>query len=162
MQQLILPTFLYGAENWTVTALQRQRIEGAEIKLLRPLAGYTLYDLKRNDTVRRELQTECILDKIDKIRTELAFTLSKNATKRNPFEIISLQPTRKENIRKIDETLGESSYISGDGTDQRVQSLMFLMMMIISVSLCINFCRCCCCCFCFCGGGDRSSSSSTK
>jgi len=59
---LVLPTFLYGSENWTVTALQRRRIEAAEVKLLRPLAGYTLYDHKTNDSVRRELQTECIVD----------------------------------------------------------------------------------------------------
>jgi hypothetical protein len=39
---LILPTFLYGSENWILTALQRRRIEAAETKLLRPLAGYTL------------------------------------------------------------------------------------------------------------------------
>jgi hypothetical protein len=36
--------------------------EAAEIKLLRTLAGYTLYDHKTNDSLRRELQTECILD----------------------------------------------------------------------------------------------------
>jgi len=41
---LVLPTFLYGSENWTVTALQRRRIEAAKMKLLRPLAGYTLYE----------------------------------------------------------------------------------------------------------------------
>ena len=28
---LILPTFLYGSENWTLTASQRRRIEAAEI-----------------------------------------------------------------------------------------------------------------------------------
>ena len=48
---LVLPTFLYGSENWTLTALQRQRIETAEIKLLRPLAGYTRYDHKTNDYI---------------------------------------------------------------------------------------------------------------
>ena len=37
----VLPTFLYGSENWTLTASQRRRIEAAEMKLLRPLAGYT-------------------------------------------------------------------------------------------------------------------------
>jgi hypothetical protein len=42
---LILPTFLYGSEKWTLTALQRRRIEAAEMKLLRPLAGYTLYEI---------------------------------------------------------------------------------------------------------------------
>jgi len=36
---LVLPKFLYGSENWTLTALQRRRIEAAEMKLLRPLAG---------------------------------------------------------------------------------------------------------------------------
>ena len=50
---LVLPTFLYGSENWTLTALQRRRIEAAEIKLLRPLAGYTLYDHKTNEYIRR-------------------------------------------------------------------------------------------------------------
>jgi hypothetical protein len=30
---LILPTFLYGSENWTPTASQRRRIEAAEMKL---------------------------------------------------------------------------------------------------------------------------------
>jgi len=39
------------------------------------------------------------------IQTELAFTLAKNATKPNPFEIISLETTRKENNWKTEETL---------------------------------------------------------
>jgi hypothetical protein len=61
---LVLPTFSYGSEKWTLTALQRRRIEEAEMKLLRPLAGYTLYDYKTNDSVCRDLENECILDKI--------------------------------------------------------------------------------------------------
>jgi hypothetical protein len=36
---------------------------------------------------------------------ELAFTLAKNATKRNPFINIPLQTTRKENNWKTEETL---------------------------------------------------------
>jgi hypothetical protein len=50
---LVLLTLLYGSDNWTVTASQRRRIEAAEIKLLRPLAGYALYDHKTNDSIRR-------------------------------------------------------------------------------------------------------------
>jgi hypothetical protein len=45
---LVLPIFLYWSENWTLTALQRRRTEAEEIKLLRRLAGYTLYDHKTN------------------------------------------------------------------------------------------------------------------
>jgi hypothetical protein len=40
---------------------------------------------------------------------ELAFTLAKNATKRNPFEIISLQTTRVENNWKMEETLARAA-----------------------------------------------------
>ena len=40
---LVLSTFLYGSENWTLTASQRRRIEAEEMKLLRPLAGYIVY-----------------------------------------------------------------------------------------------------------------------
>ena len=58
---LVLPTFLYGSENWTLTVSHRGRIEAAEMKLLRPLAGHTFNDHKTNDSIRRELQTECIL-----------------------------------------------------------------------------------------------------
>jgi hypothetical protein len=65
---LILPTFLYGSENWTLTALQRRRIEAAEMKLLRPLAGYTLHEHKTNNSIRKELRTTTILDKIDEYR----------------------------------------------------------------------------------------------
>jgi hypothetical protein len=71
------------------------------MKLLRPLAGYTLYDHKTKDSVRRELQTECILDKTDEYRRNTF----KDATKPNPLEIISLQATRKENNWKTEETL---------------------------------------------------------
>jgi len=65
---LVLPTFLYGSENWTQTALQRRRIEVTEMKLLRPLAGYTLYDHKTNDYICRKLHVTGILDKIDEYR----------------------------------------------------------------------------------------------
>jgi hypothetical protein len=65
---LVLPTFLYGSENWTLTASQRRRIEAAEMKLLRPLAGHTLYDHKTNDYIRSELQITGTLDKIDEYR----------------------------------------------------------------------------------------------
>jgi len=39
---------------------------------------------------------------------ELAFTLAKNATKPNSFEIISLQTTRKENNWKTEERLARA------------------------------------------------------
>jgi hypothetical protein len=82
----VLSVFLYGSENWTLTALQRRRIEAAEIKILRPLAGYTLYDHKTNDSVRRELQTECILDNIDAYRRNWLLHLQRIPSNRIPLK----------------------------------------------------------------------------
>ena len=70
------------------------------MKLLRPLAGYTLYDHKTNDYIRRELWIT---------GAELAFTLAKNDTKPNPFEIIPLQTIRKENNWKTEEALAQAA-----------------------------------------------------
>jgi len=39
----------------------------------------------------------------------MAFTLTKNATKPNPFEIIPLQITRKENYWKTEEELARAA-----------------------------------------------------
>jgi hypothetical protein len=83
---LILPTFLYGPENWTLTASQRRRIEAVEMKLLRLVAGYTLCDHKANDSIRRELQITCILDKIDKYRINWLLRLQRMPQNRIPLK----------------------------------------------------------------------------
>ena len=95
---LVLPAFLYGSENWTLTALQRGRIEAAETKLLRPLADYTLYDHKTNNSVRRELQTECILDKIDEYRRNWLLHLQRMPPNRIPLKSYHYRPQGRRTI----------------------------------------------------------------
>jgi hypothetical protein len=56
---------------------------------------------------------------------ELAFTLAKNATKPNHNTTDHKEGEQLEDQRNV----GESSCNYGDGMDQRVQSLMFMMMM---------------------------------
>jgi hypothetical protein len=93
-------TFLYGLESWTLTALQRRRIEAAEMKLLRPLAGYTLYDHKTNDSISRELQTECILDKIDEYGRNWLLHLQRMSQNRIPLKSYHYRPQGKRTIGK--------------------------------------------------------------
>jgi len=95
---LVMPTLLYGSENWTLTALQRRRIEAAEMKLLRPLAGYTLYGHKTNDSVLRELQTECILDKIDEYRWNWLLHLQRMSQNRIPLKSYHYRPQGRRTI----------------------------------------------------------------
>jgi hypothetical protein len=89
---LILPTLLYGSEKLILTASQRRRIEAAEMKLLRPLAGYTLYDHKTNDSIRRELQITCILDKTDDYRLNWFLHLQRKPQNRIPLKSYRYRP----------------------------------------------------------------------
>jgi hypothetical protein len=95
---LVLPTFLYGSEDWTLTALQRRRIEAAEMKLLRPLAGYTLHSHKTKNSVRRELQTECILDKINEYRMNWLLHLQRMPPNRIPLKSYHYRPQGRRKI----------------------------------------------------------------
>jgi hypothetical protein len=92
---LDLPTFLYGSENWTLTALQIQRIEMAEIKLFRTLAGHAFIGHKTNDSMRRELQTDCILDKTDKYKRNWLLHLQRMPQSRIPLKSHHYSPQGK-------------------------------------------------------------------
>ena len=95
---LVLPTFLYGSENWTLTASQRRRIEAADMKLLRPLAGYTLYDHKTNDYIRRELRITGILHKIDEYRRNWFRHLQRMPQNRIPLKSYYYRPQGRRTI----------------------------------------------------------------
>jgi hypothetical protein len=95
---LVLPIFLYGSENWTLTASQRRRIEEAEMKLLRPLAGYTLYDHKTKDSIRRELQTKIILNKIHEYRWKWLLHLQRMPQNRIPLKSYRYKPKGRRTI----------------------------------------------------------------
>jgi hypothetical protein len=89
---LILPTFLYGSGNWTLTASQRKRIETAEVKLLRPLAGYTLYDHKTNKLLHTPRITDYKHTRQDRrIQKEMAFT-QRMSQNRIPLKLYNYRP----------------------------------------------------------------------
>jgi len=89
---LIVPTFLYGSENWTLTASQRRRIEAAEMKLLRPLAGYTIHDHKTKYFKCRALKITGILDRIHEYRQNWHLHLQRMPQNRIPLKSYHYRP----------------------------------------------------------------------
>ena len=98
---LVLPTFLYGSENWTLTSSRRWRTEAAEMKLLRPLAGYTLYDHKTNDCIRHELQITGILDKIDEYKQNWFQHLQRMPQNWIPLKSYCYRPQGRRTIGRL-------------------------------------------------------------
>ena len=67
---MALPTLLYGSENWTFMKGQASRIQAAEMRFLRHVAGYrpTLHDHRKNTDIRQELSIMSIFDRIGQFR----------------------------------------------------------------------------------------------
>ena len=43
---MAVPVLIYGNENWSLNRSDKRKIEAAEMRFLRPMAGYTLWDKK--------------------------------------------------------------------------------------------------------------------
>ena len=84
-----------------MTASQRRRIEAAEIKLLRPLAGYTLHDHKTNDFIRRELKVTGLLDKIDEYRLNWHLHWQRMPQNGIPFTSYHYRPQLRRTIGRL-------------------------------------------------------------
>jgi hypothetical protein len=85
-------------ENWTLTAPQKISIEAAEMKLLRPLAGYTLRDHKYNDDIRSELGVQSITEILDIYRTNWHNHLLRMESYRVPLQVYRYRPTGRRNV----------------------------------------------------------------
>jgi hypothetical protein len=53
----MIQALLYRCENQTLIKEHERRIETAEMKFVRPVAGYGLYEHETNERVREELNT---------------------------------------------------------------------------------------------------------
>ena len=81
-----------------LTASQRRRIEAAEMKLLRPLAGYTLCDHQTNNSIRKELRITSILDKIDEYRKKWLLRIQRMPQTRIPLKSYNYRPQGRRSI----------------------------------------------------------------
>ena len=110
------------------------------MKLLRPLAGYTLYDHKTSDYIRLELRITGLLDKIDEYRRNWLSHLQRMSQNRILWNHTTTDHKEGEQLEDRRSVGARSSCNSGDGTDQRGQSLMFMMMMMMMISNGISDC----------------------
>jgi hypothetical protein len=93
---LVIPTLLYGSETWTLTA--SQRLEAAEMRLLRPLAGHTLLDHKRNEDIRKKLNIENITSIISTYRKNWYEHVTRMPPHRTPHRLLFYKPPGRRNV----------------------------------------------------------------
>jgi hypothetical protein len=65
---IAVPMLIYESENWTINRTDKTKIESAEIKFLRSVAGYTLLDQKRSTDIFSELKIFNLTERIRKAK----------------------------------------------------------------------------------------------
>ena len=61
---MAVPVLMYGSENWSLNRLDKEKIEAAEMRFLRPMEGYTHWDKNRSSEIREHLGIFNINDKL--------------------------------------------------------------------------------------------------
>jgi len=78
------------------------------MKLLRPVAGYTLHDHKTNDFIRREIKITDILDNIDQHRLNWHLDLHRMPQSRIPLKSFHYRPQGRRTIGRPKERWREN------------------------------------------------------
>ena len=65
-KSIYIPTLTYGHELWVMTERMRSRVQAAEMRFLRRVAGVTLLDRVRNTAIREDLGVEPLLLRIER------------------------------------------------------------------------------------------------
>ena len=63
---IVVPILTYASESWAIKDKHEGKINAAEMKYLRKIAGKTKMDRERNESIRRTVQQEEITEKIEK------------------------------------------------------------------------------------------------
>jgi hypothetical protein len=90
---MAVPTLLYGCETWELNRSDERKIETADMRFLRHVAGHTRRDEFSNITIRSELQIFNINDKItdkkkewhDHIQWMDPYRIARNAVEYKPI-----------------------------------------------------------------------------
>ena len=95
---MAFPMLTYACENWTLNRSDRRKIETAEMKFLRSVAGYTLFDKKHNEDIRTELQIFNVKDRINDTRTNWLEHIERMPKNRLPQILLEYQPRGKRRV----------------------------------------------------------------
>ena len=64
---MAVPVLMYGSENLSLNRSHKRKIEATEMRFLRPMTGYTLWDKQRSTDIREQLGIFNINDKVNAI-----------------------------------------------------------------------------------------------
>jgi hypothetical protein len=88
----------YAGENLTINRSDKKKIESAEMKFLRSVAGYTLLDHKRSTDIRSELKIFNLTERVENQKENCHEHILRMTTDRFPKVLLNYKPREYRNI----------------------------------------------------------------
>lgn len=95
---MAVPVLTYASENWTLNRSDRRKIETAEMKFLRSVAGVTILDKKRSEDIRKDLNIFNLTNRIDNMRNNWYEHVKRMPTDRIPQLLLKYKPIGHRNV----------------------------------------------------------------
>jgi hypothetical protein len=89
---------LYGSENWVLTEKDKNRIQAAEMRILRSTMGVTRQDSLANEAIRKTLNVNSLSDTISKYRDKWFNHIRRMDHSRLPRYMLSYKPNGKRSL----------------------------------------------------------------
>jgi hypothetical protein len=95
---MAVPMLTYVSENWTINRSDKKKIESAEMKFLRSVAGYSLLHQKGSTDICSELKIFNLTERIEKQKENWHEHILKMTTDRLPKVLLNYKPRGYRNI----------------------------------------------------------------
>lgn len=95
---MAVPTLTYASENWTLNRSDRRKIETAEMKFLRSIAGVTILDRRRNEDIRKDLKIFNLTNRIESMRNNWYEHVRRMPTDRIPQQLLQYKPRGRRSV----------------------------------------------------------------
>jgi hypothetical protein len=92
-KSVIVPTLTYGHESWVMTEKTRSRVQAAEMRCLRSIAGVSRLDKIRSSAVRESLEVESLLLQIERSQMRWYGQVIRMPQERLVVQSLLAQPT---------------------------------------------------------------------
>ena len=139
---MAVPVLMYGSENWSLNRSDKRKIEAAQMRFLRPMAGYTYWDKKRSSNMREQLGIFNINDKLTQYKINWREYIQRMSDNRLPKIISNYKPEGRRNI-ETPQTRWEEISGRKEQAKMMIMIILYSLLMIIIIINIINILNIC-------------------
>ena len=99
---VFVPIFTYGHESWVMTKRVRSQVRASEMKFLRRIEGVTLFNKVRSSEIRKSLNVEPLLLRIERSQLRWLGHVNRMPQERLPKQALLAKANGRRPVGRLD------------------------------------------------------------